>query len=110
MAMKHMAVEQEQHAEGHVAPGVAEGQATGPKYPYGTELHLDHETLGKLGIKDLPAAGSPMHVQAKGHVSRASEEKQTDGSVRRSMSVQLTHADLTPPPKDRAKALYGEEK
>src|SRR5690242_9732270 len=59
-------------------------------YPYGTELHLEHGTLKKLGVKRLPSVGKKVRLKVHGHVTRTSESNDGEGG-NRSMHVQITH-------------------
>ena len=59
-------------------------------YPYGTELHLEHDTLKKLGVKKLPAVGKKIKLRVHGHVTRTSQSDDGEGG-NRSMHLQLTH-------------------
>lgn len=67
------------------------GPASNEDYPYSSRLDLDHEMLGKLGIDKMPKHGAPVTIQAKGKVHRTSEDTNSDGKTRRSMTVQMTH-------------------
>jgi hypothetical protein len=67
-------------------------------YPYGTRMHLDHDTLEKLGVSKLPAVGKKMRMQARARVVSASENSSTNESgkpmKRRSLELQLEHMGL----------------
>jgi len=58
-------------------------------YPYGLRVHLDHETLEKLGVKTLPKAGDKLHIRAEGHVKSVEESHRDGGKKNRSMSIEL---------------------
>lgn len=94
--------------------GETEGQAHAalpdlPKHPYGLELSLDHSTMGKLGMEEVPKVGDEYHVIAKGRVTHAAEQEQQDGSSKRSARVQITHMAAEPavPKKAMEAKLYG---
>lgn len=65
------------------------------KYPYGTELHLDHETMGKLGMK-TPRVGDVHHVLAHGHVTSVSENHHDGGKKERRVTLQLRKMSVQP--------------
>jgi len=51
-------------------------------YPYGLRLNLSQEELGKLGYEGLPPAGTTLHLDAIGVVTRASsEDPDADGDI-----------------------------
>lgn len=51
-------------------------------YPYGLRLHLTHVELEKLGYTELPPAGTELHLEAIGVVTRAAtEDPDADGDV-----------------------------
>jgi hypothetical protein len=85
----------------HVAAPKGDAQVTSsipedyqePKYPYGTEMHLDHDTLAKIeaGNGELPQVGKEMNIVAKGRVTSHAIEQMQDGSTRSHARVQLTH-------------------
>ncbi len=81
-----------------------------PLYPYGLCLHLDDESLGKLGLDKLPEVGSKMQVTAVAEVQDVGEFKRHDGKTNRSVRLQITDMELAPQPQngDATAKLYGE--
>ena len=67
----------------------------GPDYPYGTRIHLDHESLKKVGMTDLPEIGHEVEIRAKAHVSSASAEKREGEEERRHLELQITHLGIS---------------
>lgn len=65
------------------------------KYPYGTELHLDHETMDKLGMK-TPRVGDVHHVHAHAHVTSISENHRDGGKKERRVTLQLRKMSVQP--------------
>ena len=86
--MKHMKLTEEEQKG--TSPALATGKQ---EYPYGLEIHLDHPSLEKLGIKELPAVGSKMHLEAKVHVSGAMMHDGPAGK-HKSLHLQITHMSL----------------
>lgn len=86
-------------------------------YPSGLSLHVDHESLRKLGVEDhhdMPRAGKKFHVEAYGHIEHAQHEEGADGVVHRHMRLQITHMGMEhedgedePAERDHAARLYG---
>jgi len=66
------------------------------KYPWGLELDLNDESLGKLGIdvSDL-SVGQTVAVVGKAKVRSARISESEDGTDM-SASIQITHLSLTP--------------
>lgn len=68
----------------------------GPGYafPYGLTLELNADTCDKLGISKMLAPGTVVSIQAKGVITRASQELDRDGDAKGGMdlclSVQIT--------------------
>lgn len=62
---------------------------SGDDYPYGLTVHLDHEALEKLGIKNLPKAGGKVMLHAHAHVKSTEDRTEDGGKRRRSMSLEL---------------------
>lgn len=58
-------------------------------YPYGLVLHLDEDTLTKLGVKGLPAVGAKVRVVAMAEVQSVSQHD-SKGGAHRSVSLQIT--------------------
>lgn len=84
----------------------AEAAQETPRYPYGTELHLDHDTLAAMEKANgkMPDVGSAVHVMAHGKVTAKGEEP--DGT--RHARVQLTHMGhaAAPDVEKAAKGMY----
>ena len=89
---------------------LAEGPNPDP-YPYGLEVNLDEDSLQKLGIAELPAAGGVVNLAAKAKIASVSSHDSTRGGKRRSLSLQIT--DLALDAGERRPAagvLYGKGK
>ncbi len=84
------------------------GPADQRDYPWGLEIRLDHASLEKLGIAELPKPGVEMHVTGVVKVTsvrESADEKSTD----RGVELQITHLALEDAGEARgkaAKALY----
>lgn len=107
--MKHMKMTEED-IKGH-EPALAVNK---PEYPYGLEIHLDEIGLKKLGMKDMPAVGSKMKMDARVHVSGAMMHEGPEGK-HRSLHLQITHMELAKGHEEtdgetKGKKLYGGEK
>lgn len=62
-----------------------------PKYPWGTELHLDNKGIEKLKLDPSDfEAGDVVEFQARAIVTSVSKRETTEGSDK-SMSFQITH-------------------
>ncbi len=88
--------------------------AEGPKYPWGLQITLSDDSLDKLGVKSLPAAGTEVTIVAKAVVTGTSE-RQTEGEgTRSSMDLQITDMQLDGLDNDvfgrAAELLYGKAK
>lgn len=79
----------------------------GPEYPYGLRIHLDHESMKKAGMEELPEIGKEIYLRAKAHVSSASSDKRKDGEERR-VELQITHMGFET--KEKAEKEEKEEK
>jgi len=89
----------------------ADFTADKPRYPYGTCLYLDQETLEKLGMVSLPDVGEEMILTAKVKVVGVSARENTDGA-NKSLELQITDMQLDEAEEkrtdlDRANMLYG---
>jgi hypothetical protein len=89
--------------------------ADSPTYPYGLSVHLDDDTLEKLGLSSLPAVGTTKMLVAKVSVQSTSihEGEPFGGESRkrhRNMSLQITDLGLgddEPEGPSPAEVLYG---
>jgi hypothetical protein len=59
-------------------------------------IYLTHEHLDKLGIKQMPAVGTKLHLHAIGHVGATSEnqDRMDGGKKRRSMTLHLHQMEM----------------
>jgi hypothetical protein len=64
-------------------------------YGYGTSISLDNDTLKKLGVKELPEIGDEYTITAKGKVTSASTNASESSGKNTSLSIQITHLQLT---------------
>jgi hypothetical protein len=79
------------------------------EYPYGLKLHLDNDSLKKLGIEKLPEVGAVMTLTAKVEVADISSSEGQDGEVHRGVGLQITEMELSSSKekKDIGEELYG---
>lgn len=63
------------------------------RYPYGTRIDLDKDSLEKLGIKTMPAVGTEMMIECKVTVI-AVRESASQENTSRSMELQITAMDI----------------
>lgn len=79
------------------------------EYPYGLEIHLNEESLAKLGMTELPAVGSELMVTAKVVVTSASQYQTQGNDPDMSSNWQITEMEVAPAAKDvdQAAVLYG---
>jgi hypothetical protein len=87
-------------AEKIASPSISED-----KYPYGLKLHLDHDSLKKLGVKSLHPAGTLVHIHAKARVASTEERKQSDGNTSRNMALQIEHLAMSARPNSALDAV-----
>lgn len=80
-----------------------------PKYPYGLSLHLDDETIKKLGIA-IPEGGATLRLDALAKVTSVSSHEEVDGDKRCNLQLQITDMAIVPEnadtKSDMAKKLY----
>ena len=78
-----------------------------PMYSYGLCISLGREELEKLGLQQLPEAGSEMMIKAKAYVKSVREYAEKDG-VEQNVQIQICAMAIEPidKSKDQAKGLY----
>lgn len=114
MKLKHMAEPPRSKEPPMVAGGNGDGGTSGPTYPYGLKLSLDHETLNNLGMKDLPKVGSHIHIHARAHVASVSQNedmhtgKKGGKKMRRHVDLQIHHMAVGKNDPDSAFDAVGE--
>ena len=80
----------------------------GPRYPWGLQLHLNAETLEKLGITGVPMVGEMLIVHARARVVSVSVRDEIDGDKQRNCELQITELALASEPAgDAGSKLYG---
>jgi hypothetical protein len=81
-----------------------------PEYPYGLCIELDEESLGKLGVTELPKVGATMTITAKVFVKTTSAYTNMDEGEEKRVQLQITDMEIAAPTKSKsaANALYGE--
>lgn len=69
-----------------------------PMYPWGLNLNLDNETLGKLGLDRLPPVGRDMILVARVNVTQVSEQESREpggkATTNRHVGLQITEMGL----------------
>lgn len=80
----------------------------GPRYPWGLQLHLNAETLEKLGITGVPMVGEMLIVHARARVVSVSVRDEIDGDKQRNCELQITELALVSElAGDAGSKLYG---
>lgn len=91
MALKDMKLSKKE-AKAEISPV----KESGPGYPWGLELNLSDEAMGKLGItaKNF-AVGETVMIRAKAKVKRLSmSQYEGDKEKNESMDMQITHLEI----------------
>lgn len=78
-----------------------------PEYPYGTCLHLDQDSLEKLGIKEFPEIGTTWQIEAVARVSGMSESAGSHGE-HKCLDLQIIKLGLGSKVKTAADRMYPE--
>ena len=82
-------------------------------FPFGLSIHLDDESLEKLGINanSMPSVGTKMMLLARVEVRSMSIHEDDGDDVRRSISLQITDMALDPEKKKKSagEVLFGGE-
>lgn len=63
-----------------------------PKYPHGLKLHLDHDTLKRLGFKKMPDVGTELPIMALAEIVSVSQ----DGEEKNEMVLQIKEMAVKP--------------
>jgi hypothetical protein len=79
-----------------------------PKYPYGLEISLNHESMTKLGLdKAPPMVGQFMTLTATVKVTSCRAEEEREGGTRLSTELQITDMEIAPAKAEGdAKTMY----
>ncbi|WP_238919391.1 capsid staple protein [Achromobacter xylosoxidans] len=84
----------------------SDGEAEGPKYPWGLSISLDDTTLEKLGISALPQVGQRMQLAAVVEVCSTSQHENQEG-MDKCVSLQIIKLGLEGERPNPATVLYG---
>jgi hypothetical protein len=79
-----------EEAKEYTQPSVDEA----PKYPWGLCITLNDDSLEKLGVKTLPAAGTVVTIVARAEVSGVRENQTQGGKTEASLDLQITDMQL----------------
>lgn len=104
MELKSMKMSDEEAAKGEPCAVVDP-----PAYPYGLSITLNDETITKLGLAALPAAGQKMMLHARVEVTSVSQYEQKDNDKERSIGLQITDmaVEADRGEADAATVMYG---
>lgn len=89
-------------------PCCADGEQ--PDYPWGTRLSLGDEELAKLGLTELPAAGTPVAISAMGMIVSTSEDTVDGGKPNRRCEIQITDLAVSQPGIPLSDRMYPQKK
>lgn len=64
------------------------------KEPEGIEIHINHDHLQKLGMKNLPKHGDEIEIHGKGHVIDSGSGEDVHGNPANHARVRVTHMGL----------------
>lgn len=109
MALKDLALSAAEAKKDMIGYASVEGDVDNmPKYPWGTSLDLDDDTLGKLGLAKLPEVGEEVAITAVAKVTRISANED-QGGMRKCLGLQITSMEVNVPSQTASAAdkLYG---
>ena len=102
--MKSMELTKEESKAGYGE--VLAGAGDAPLYPYGLNIHLDNETIKKLGLTGLPDVGQVMNINAVAKVVSIGTSQHQGNDKTSRAELQITHMTLDKAGKDMAKEMY----
>lgn len=73
---------------------------SGEQYPYGLRIRLENEQLDKLGIKELPAVGEYVSIEAECCVISTAQNDRNGGEPRRTLELQIEKIGCDEEPDD----------
>ena len=77
-----------------------------PSYPWGLCINLDNDSLEKLGLEKMPAAGDELMLVARVEVTGVNVSDTIGGGESKSLSLQITDMDLGPEATDVSDKFY----
>jgi hypothetical protein len=108
MAMVNLQMSPEEAREmGMCAESTPDGDL--PRYPYGTKICLDDDSVEKLGITKLPAVGATMMLMARVTVVGVRSGQNQGGDAENYVDLQITDAEIKPTQRSQselASAMY----
>lgn len=93
MALTSLKISKKEMKDREKEAQISIGAPDGERYPYGTRLDLDDETLDKLGIDKLPSVGATMMIEAKVTVI-GSRQSATKERTNRALELQITDMEI----------------
>ncbi len=78
------------------------------KFPFGLSLHLNSDSLDKLGIATLPEVGASFNLMAVTVVEAISEFESEESGKERTLTLQITDMALEGK-KTQADTLFGKD-
>lgn len=79
------------------------------EYPYGLCLCLNNDIVKKLGLKEIPAVGAKMKIEAMVEVVRTSESDSKEMGEHKTLDLQITDLGLSANKGVNAKDFYGKK-
>lgn len=80
-----------------------------PKFPFGSQIHLENEVLDKLGMKTLPKVGATMEIMAKVEVTSVHSSERAGGGKDRSVGLQITDLGVSKASRKPTEEILAEE-
>lgn len=79
------------------------------QYSYGLQIRLEDSQLEKLGIKEMPKAGSYLTIRAIACVCSTTVSESDDSGEHKCLTLQIEQMEVSKDQEsDAAKKLYGE--
>ncbi len=88
--------------------GLSPDEDKGPKFPHGLMVHLNDDSLKKLGMDTMPEVGKTMSLLAVVKVTGVSQSESQGAKARRHVDLQITELIVSkePDPGDAADKIY----
>lgn len=80
--------------QGEQKPEVASMSSKSSEYPYGLKLYIDHKSLEKLGLEELPEVGKKLKIEAVVEVCDVSMNDSQLYGENKSMGLQIVEMGI----------------